>query len=417
MESFPDVYNVLQKKEKMKRKILFVSMMMLVGLGFGEMVSLNISNPDVQSWNVSAYSTANAEIISSKFDIDSEKIKGTSFQVDFTGKGFQACKVSPKSLKVTGILKKVSVNMRSDMPKYGCFLNFKDGEGRTAVDKKKLQYSLPYKDIGNWKKMEFIIPADWVQPVQFSGIMLWNWDSKTVKAHPVFDFANLTLEVDIAEDVNKEDLLSMLVSSGLSRNVFNAPNKPSYKVAASTWDSAGVSGKLRYNVIEEQSGDEVLSGEFTFANKKAFSKNLVLDVKRYGTYWLETIVSIDGMKEIAETSRFAYVPKPNVLSANEKKYCPYGINIHGGHPDVAYQQIADLGFVWARDYSFNKEWLIRARGSNQNYEGWPFYRAKGNLINSSGLILLPVLMGMIGEHPEPNKEWTQNLQYTLLSSS
>jgi len=394
--------------------------LLLMGLGisvFGNMVSSEVSNPSSTIWGDTGASFA-VKISPADFKIDSKNYRGISAKVDIPGKGFGVGAFAPQGIKTPGNLKSVELYSRINMPKYGCFLTFKDANGKNVVDGKKLNSTIRYKQVGQWQKTEFVIPEDWVQPVKFASIMVWNWESKTIKAQPVMDIVDLKLNVEVADDVSKEDLLSVSCDSGLMRNVFTSSTTPKYKLMVSTWDSEGLSGSVKYKVSDYSSGKIVDAGEFKLEDTRAVCRDIDLKVTQFGVYDFEAVVNIEGLKDIKESSRFAYVPTPNVLTDKEKKYSPYGMDLHSGIDGVAYQQIADLGVAWVRDFGFSRDWLVRARGENGNYEGWPFYRSKLSKVDAAGLMISPTLMGMIRNAPKdgstvPDKEWTRDLSHFL----
>jgi hypothetical protein len=412
-------FRKLKIMEKIMRRIMMLLLMVLFGVNVsGVVVSSEVSNPDTSIWSDSGGSFA-VDISASDFKIDAKNVRGISAKVNIPGNGFGVATFKPEGMSASGNLKSVEILSKINMTKYGVFLRFNDGNGQNVVDGNKLNSVIKYKGIiGQWQKTEFVIPDDWVQPVEFIGIMVWNWEAKTVKAQPVVDIAGLKLNVDIADDVKKEDLLSVSCDSGLMRNVFTTSMPPKYKLMVSTWDSENLKGSVKYTVSDYSSGKVVDAGEFKLENKRALCLDIELKVNKFGVYNFEAVVNVEGIKEIKESSRFAYVPTPNVLTEKDKKYSPYGMDIHSGIDGVAYQQIADLGVVWARDFGFSRNWMVRARGQNGNYEGWPFYRSKLPKIDAAGLIIAPVLMGMIGNAPKdgttvPDKEWARDLSHFL----
>ncbi len=384
---------------------------------FGKIVSSDISNPASAIWG-DTMGLFGVTISPSDFKIDSKDYQGISTKIDIPGNGFGIGTFAPQGINTPGDLKSVKFYSRINMPNYGCFLTFKDGNGETVVNGKKMESVIKYDQIGQWQKTEFIIPEDWVKPVTFNGIMVWNWNAKTIKAQPVMDIADFKLYFEVDDDIKKEELLSVSCDSGLTRNVFTSSMPSKYKLMVFTWDSEDLKGNVKYKVSDYSTGKIVDSGEFKIEDTRAVCKDIELKVDQFGVYNFEAVINLEDIKEIKESSRFAYVPSPNVLTDKEKKYSPYGLNIHSGHDGVAYQQIADLGIVWVRDYAFGRPWLVRARGANGNYEGWPYYRNKIPKMDSAGLIVLPVLMGMISKDIKdgitvPDIEWTRDLTHFL----
>jgi hypothetical protein len=93
--------------------------------------------------------------------------------------------------------------------------------------------------------------------------------------------------------------------------------------------------------------------------------------------------------------------------------------VHGGSY-VGHDRIARLGFAWVRDYAYSYDWMLRARGGDGHYAGWPWYPALDAQARAQGLMVLPCLMGALrGEakagRDAPVQEWRRNLIHALWS--
>jgi len=140
-----------------------------------------------------------------------------------------------------------------------------------------------------------------------------------------------------------------------------------------------------------------------------------------GAYTLE--VEVNGFPEPQKvSSRYVVCLPPPALTDAQKMASPYGINIHGG-TFVDHARFARLGFVWLRDYAFNYEWLVNARGDG-NYAGWPWYPKLLKAARDNGLLTLPCLMGSLLWNPRdpdspetPTAEWRRQIALAVATFS
>ena len=66
------------------------------------------------------------------------------------------------------------------------------------------------------------------------------------------------------------------------------------------------------------------------------------------------------------------LPVPRELSRQQKLASPYGLNVHSGEK-VVLVPFRRAGIVWFREYAFSFDWLLRAKGKDGSYAGWPYY--------------------------------------------
>jgi hypothetical protein len=88
--------------------------------------------------------------------------------VDYNGKGFAHYTAEAGAGTVPGTLKSINLWAKSEGLPRGWNLSFKDADGKTEVDKKKLECSIK-GSAGKWVHVQFPIPAGWKQPASFSG--------------------------------------------------------------------------------------------------------------------------------------------------------------------------------------------------------------------------------------------------------
>ena len=76
--------------------------------------------------------------------------------------------------------------------------------------------------------------------------------------------------------------------------------------------------------------------------------------------------------ERAEQILLARLPVGPDRTDQQKLRSPYGLNVHSGEK-VVLVPFRKAGIVWFREYAFSYDWLLRAKGENGRYAGWPNY--------------------------------------------
>ena len=147
--------------------------------------------------------------------------------------------------------------------------------------------------------------------------------------------------------------------------------KPQFVLTAQNWRPAAASGALQWKVFDPQ-GDVVKSGNETINVEDNFSLSLPLDIPRFGVYRLDSTIAWQGGKTQTTSQPFAVIPVAKELTGTEKDASPYGLNVHSGG-DVMVSEFRKAGIVWFRDYGFNYDWMLRAKGADKSYGGWPWY--------------------------------------------
>ena len=92
------------------------------------------------------------------------------------------------------------------------------------------------------------------------------------------------------------------------------------------------------------------------------------------------------------------------------------MNVHGGNEKLRLEPFRNAGMVWFRDYAFSYDWLLRAKGDDKRYAGWPYYPALIKRYEDLGVKLLPCLQGAI-KPPQgaakpalgPDRAWTREI--------
>ena len=369
-------------------------------------------------WAPSGYNSASGTIGGSK-DVPPQAAAGAEsmqIAVDYSGEGFQFFGVEPPDGQIPGKCRRVSVWVKALQPDYSWLLKFKDAGGNETVDGKKLEWGLKAEP-GQWKQVELTVPEGWAQPIRLAGISAHNWNRKQQKARAVLLVYGLSVTTDVSGVADRASLVQVQLATGAQRHVFTAPGPVRYHVACASWLGTKLEGTLAYRVSDPE-GTLVAQRSRPVAFTGSLAETIEMAPPRLGVYTASIRLDLGTGRRFDRTSRFAYVPKPRECSEAEKKASPYGLNIHGGKPGVAYDAIARLGFTWVRDYAYSRPWMVRARGDDGRYAGWPWYPKMDRRIRDSGLMLLPCLMGAIGEETkagrlEPNQAWKRDLVHVL----
>jgi lysophospholipase L1-like esterase len=127
---------------------------------------------------------------------------------------------------------------------------------------------------------------------------------------------------------------------------------------------------------------------------------LALDVERFGLYTLDIELKLAGHGTRTEHVNFAKLPPYRELTDAQKRASPYGINVHMGQDREMVVPFRDAGIVWFRDYGWSYDWLLRAKGADKKYAGWPYYPRIAAQFAIAGVMLMPCMMKAIGAPKE-----------------
>ncbi len=396
------------------------------------------------TWKLSDDSTAGGDVQSTANVPSSPDISAThsvTLNADFSGKGFEFFHGMPlRPLVIPGVTKSLSVWVRSPS-KRGWTLQFKDGWGRDEVAGKKLEWNLTEGADGTWKQLTFSVPSDWVQPLSVQGIVTHNWDNRTEKTRVSLSLAQLQVTADIADIDAATGVLktwkpaapntgpnlfqkapitplrSVTLQGTEQHNVFSGV-QPQFQMTAQNWQPQPVGGTLQWKVFDT-GGSLKQSGAQPVRVQDNFALTLPLNTPQFGVYRLEMTLSwADGGKTIS-AQPYAVIPVPRELTDAEKDASPYGLNVLSARqPMVATFRKA--GIVWFRDYGFNYEWMVRAKGDDNKYAGWPFYPKILKDYETNGARVLANLQTSIrppaaGAPLGPNQTWTREIMGILMA--
>lgn len=360
-------------------------------------------------------------------------------EANFSGTGFQFFKAVPaQPLVIPGVTKKVSLWVRGD-GKYGWVLQFKDGWGRSEVGGEKLEWNITKGADDTWKKLTFAVPPTWVQPLSIDGVLVHNWESQNQKASAHLGLDQLEVETDIADvddatgilktwkvaaPVSPADpapgknlpqtapvtpLLKVSLAGTELHNVFSGV-KPQFVLTAQNWRAAAASGTVQWKVFDAQ-GNTLKSGDEAVKVEDNLSLSLPLDTPKFGVYRLDSTIAWADGKKTTSSQPFAVIPVARELSDAEKDASPYGLNVHSGG-SVMVSDFRKAGIVWFRDYGFNYEWMVRAKGADKSYGGWPWYPKIVQKYEANGARVLANLASAIkppGASTEPDLNWVREM--------
>lgn len=363
----------------------------------------------------------------------------------FSGKGFEHFKGEPiQPLTIPGITKKISLWVRGDA-KQGWMLSFKDGWNRTEADGKKLEWNITRGADATWKKVTFNVPTDWVQPISISGVLTHNWESQNQKASVKLSLDQLEVETDIG-DVDEETgvlktwrspaspanlaaaqnpplqapvtpLLKVNLAATEQHNVFSGV-APQFLLRAQNWRPQSANGTVQWKIIDPR-GSVLKTGNETIQVDDNLAVTLPTDTNKFGVYRLDSTIAWANGKSTTSSQPFAVIPVAKVLSEAEKDASPYGLNVLSAR-SMMVETFRKAGIIWYRDYGFNYEWMVRAKGADKSYGGWPWYPKIMNRYEESGARVLANFQTSMkppaqGKPPEPDLTWTREVVGMLLA--
>lgn len=339
-------------------------------------------------------------------------------EVTFAGSGFAFGNLEPaRPLVIPGVLKSVSLWYKGDGSQRPLIVNFVDAWGRSEIDGRKCEWQLGSMADTAWRKATFTVPADWKQPVRIAGVSTHNWGHEKEAKTCDFWLDQLEVDTDLAgvdvatgrppgwqpnPDPKKKDeapvapLLETSLGSGLEAEVFTGTDAR-FAFTARSWTAGAKTGSLRWTLSSLPDGvaaHKLKEGKVDLSVDGQASLALPMPVPAFGLYRLDTELAwADGGKTPGAIT-FAAVPPQPELSDAQKDASPWGLNDHGGQK-IEVASYRKAGVVWFRDYAFTFDWLLRAKGDDKQYAGWPWYPKLRALYADNGARVLPVLVGAI----------------------
>jgi len=387
-------------------------------LAVAETVVRNVAHPLAAHWQPGPWNSATGQVTWVAKDQPPSGVSEPIMEltIHYDGSGFQFFSVEPGGLQVPGKLSKVRVWIKPLQSGYTWLVNFRDGDGKDSVDGKKLEWACN-APAGQWTQIEFSIPANWKQPVKLVSISAHNWNRQQEAGNATLRICNLQVETEMSDVPPADRPLQLRVVSDVVRNVFTEGQPVSFRVICDSWKGQPLSGKLVAEVFDDQ-GKPLTHVEEQIVLENLYIREVSCKPPRFGPYRLKATAQLEGVRPLEAESRFIYIPKPHDLSAAEKWASPWGLNIHSASGGVSYESLRQLGVVWIRDYSYNRQWLVNARGSDGRYGGWPWYPRINKGIQDSGLMLLACMGESIAPYVqkgliEPDRQWKYDLVHIL----
>ncbi len=344
----------------------------------------------------SAYVVAHARLDSSDEHPNEGFFKKSMFiEVKYSGKGFEHSGISFSDGKIPGNCKKIRFYAKVSSPKFSWIVKFKDAKGREELNGKKFEYGIKASQ-DKWTLNEFAPPPDWERPLTLAVIAAHNWSDKTTAADASLLVNSLEIETEIPKGTDPSSLMG--ISCGASQNdrIFCEGEKIGFNIDISSWTGKEMNCKLDYE-ISGSDGKSLEKESKNFKFSDSFHFEISPKIEKFGSYELSLKLSCEGCKDFEKKMRFVYIPKAQEYTMEEKYVSPYGLNSHGGKTDVNYPSFHKIGFVWLRDYAYSYGWMLRAKGDDGKYNGWPWYQKMDRTVKSSGMLLLPCLMGMLSD--------------------
>jgi hypothetical protein len=364
-------------------------------------------------------------------------------EVAFAGDGFAWSAAAPAAtLTIPGETRVISVRAKTSDTRYPFTLKFKDGWGRTEANKVKFEYTVPLKQANEWVAAKFNVPKDWVQPLSFEGIATHNWEAQGQKLALRMQLDDLEVTTDLTnvdpatgalktwkpDDQEKDPkkkldkapaspLISAAFSSTAVYHAFSR-QKPTFTVEVRNWRAGKLTGQARCKVLDE-AGKTVTEKQEALEVDHLKRLVLPLDVPAYGRYVLESEIKLGDEAPQTEKVTFAWLPPYPELTPAQKLASPYGMNVHMGNEKIKLDAFRNAGLVWYRDYAWSYDWLVRAKGKDKTYAGWPYYPSILKRFTDLGVMVVPCIQGSIRK-PEvkdgkiagplgPDRAWTREI--------
>ena len=356
--------------------------------------------------------------LSSDVAPDCSSKRSLQFQTRYSGKGFEGVTIKPpQPLVIPGDVKTITIRVKRTDARYGLKVHFLDGWGREKADNQPLAWDLRLADAPQWQTCAFKVPDNWVKPLTIAGIGTHNWETKELANTVTFLLDQLEVETDIRQvdpetgvlktwtpepnpanaaralkEASRTPLVDVGFAAGVEGNVF-AGEEPGVTVQIRNWKSGPLTGKAHCRVLDNR-GEPLAAKELDISVDGVGGYALPLPVAEFGRYTLKVSLSLsDGIKRDREMV-FAKLPPLRELTEDQKAASPYGLNVHGGAGTVVIP-FKKAGLVWFREYAFQWDWVLRAKGDDSRYAGWPYFPKMVQAYADANVKILPVIQKSI----------------------
>ena len=349
--------------------------------------------------------------------------KAMEIEASFSGEGgFEFLNVLPTHpLMIPGQAKRITMWVKGDGKNPGWAISFRDGWGRSEVAGKKLDWSLAKELTDEWRKVSFDIPQGWVQPISIAGFVTHNWGQQGTKYSARIWADQISVDTDISDvdeatgvlrswkpnpqakpgvsaEAPKTPLLATVIAGSALHNVFVVPETPAFSLSVQSWKAKAVTGNLKWKV-SDSAGASLLTGQNPLRIEDVLDMALPIEVKKFGLYQFEADLQWDGGTTTHVAQSFAVLPPPVELSAMDKDQSPYGLNVLAARKPMV-ETFRKAGIIWYRDYGFDYDWMLRAKGADKSYGGWPFYPKFVGMYDAHDVRVLACMEGAIRQ-PRP----------------
>jgi hypothetical protein len=374
----------------------------------------------------------------------------TSLRMDiaFSGEGFEPFTAVPaQPLWIPGHAKTVTLRFKLSDARYAFKVDFIDGWGRDRVGGAYHSWDIRPDPAGHWKTATFQIPETWTRPVQIRGLTTHNWEAQRVKNTLHIQVDDIETDTDLTDvdaktgaltiwkpepspanpakalkECPRTPLVAVELSTGEEANVFTS-SAPAVKIRLKNWKPGELSGKLACQLLEA-GGQAVQAFEQPLAVVSSAAFSRPLKAERFGLYTLNARVTLSDQTDRTERMTLARLPVERNLTQSEKLASPYGLNVHSGSR-IVIQPFKKAGVVWFREYAFAYDWVVRARGDDGKYAGWPYYPKIVGAYADAGVKCLPVIQksieapavvgGKVTGRIGPDRQWSREIASLVMA--
>lgn len=379
---------------------------------------------------------------------DVKTARSLKLDIEFSGGGFEPFSAVPtQPLWIPGDAKSLTLRCKVSDSRYGLKVDFLDGWGRDRAGGAALAWDVKADPTGQWKTATFKVPESWVRPVQIRGFTTHNWEAQSVKNTLHIQVDDLEVETDLKDvdprtgllrtwqpepkpanparalkECPRTPLVVVEMSSGQEANLFTDA-APGVRIALKNWKPGELTGKLT-GQLTDATGQVVQQFEqpITVASRAALS--VPLKTQRFGLYTLQARLTLSDGTDRTERMVLARLPAERVLTEARKLASPYGLNVHSGS-QIVITPFKKAGLVWFREYAFAYDWVVRAKGDDRKYAGWPYYPKIVGAYTEAGVKCLPVLQksisppavtaGKVTGRIGPDREWLREIAGVVMA--
>ena len=210
------------------------------------------------------------------------------------------------------------------------------------------------------------------------------------------------------------------MTSGQESNIFTRTAAGGGRIRLQNWKPGALTGTLACQLVDV-AGKTVDRFERPVTVDSSATVSSPLKAERFGLYTLERQTELcPTAPQRAEQMMLARLPRRQRFDGATETRLSLRAERPQRRPRSSLVPFRKAGIVWFREYAFSYDWLLRAKGDDGRYAGWPYYPKIVSAYLEAGAKCLPVIQksitasatssdGKVTGRIGPDRNWTREI--------